>query len=133
MTRATLLVVAMLMLAGCQAENPAAPADPFLFGPTRVAPPGTGAITPQPGLSSNRPAAAGVVSSPVTELKTSAVLATSAPAFGSPVQTPAAGVAVTPVGDQIRIPPLRPVVQTTGSPLLAGMRHRARPRAGPGE
>ena len=33
MTRRTLLVMALLALAGCQAENRAAPADPFLFGP----------------------------------------------------------------------------------------------------
>ena len=78
MTRPTLLVVALLLLAGCQAENPAAPADPFLFGPTRVAPPATGTVGPQAGVGSNRAVPAGLVATPV--------------------------VAVTPAGDQIRVP-----------------------------
>ena len=102
MTRPTLLVVALLVLAGCQAENRAAPPDPFLFGPTRVPPPGTGTITPQPGLSTSRPATAGVVSPPASGLQSSAVAAMPAPAFGGLVQSPAASGTATPVGDQVQ-------------------------------
>jgi hypothetical protein len=121
MTRPTLLVVAMLALAGCQAEHPAAPADPFLFGPTRVPPPGTGAVAPQPGLSSNRPAATGVVSTPASDPKNLAVAVRSmpAPTFGGPAQTPAAGGAVTPAGDQIKIPDAARKLDTP-DPLVAG-------------
>ncbi len=123
MTRPTLLVVAMLVLAGCQAENPAAPTDPFLFGPTRVPPPGTGTVTPPPGLSSNRLGGVGVVSPPASDPKALAVTSMPPPALGSTVQTPAAGVAVTPVGDQIKIPDAArkldtpcPLVASTASP-----------------
>ncbi len=104
MTRPTLLAVALLALAGCQAENRAAPPDPFLFGPTRVPPPATGTVTPPPGLSSNRPAATAAVLPPASDMKSLAVVAAPAPAFGSSVQVPAAGVAVAPVGDQVKIP-----------------------------
>ena len=94
MTRPTLLVVAMLLLAGCQAENPAAPADPFLFGPTRVAPPATGTVSPQAGVGSNRAVPAGLVSTPV--------------------------VAVTPAGDQIKIPDAARKLDAPGT-LAAGV------------
>ena len=119
MTRPTLLVVALLVLAGCQAENRAAPPDPFLFGPTRVPPPGTGTITPQPGLSTSRPATAGVVSPPASGLQSSAVAAMPAPAFGGLVQSPAASGTATPVGDQVRIPDAARRLDPPG-PLVAG-------------
>jgi hypothetical protein len=110
----------MLLLAGCQAENPAAPADPFLFGPTRVAPPATGAVGPQAGVGSNRAVPAGLVSTPVSNPNTSAVVATPAPAFGSSVQAPASGVVVTPAGDQIKIPDAARKLDAPGT-LAAGV------------
>jgi len=49
MMRLVTLCVAVALLAGCRGQaRPPSPEDPFLFGPTRVPPPGTGATTGRP-------------------------------------------------------------------------------------
>jgi hypothetical protein len=123
--------VALLVLAGCQAENPAVPPDPFLFGPTRVPPPATGTIAPQPGLSANRPATAAVASAPAGDPKSLAVTFTPAATFGGPVQTPAAGAAVTPVGDQVKIPDAARKLDTPGALAITGVSPLGQPATPP--
>lgn len=49
------LLVAAILLGGCQGTTPPGPTDPF-FGPTRIPPPGTGTASSQPAANPYNPA-----------------------------------------------------------------------------
>ncbi len=103
MKRYAALVFVLLIVVGCQGQNgPPAPKDPFLFGPTRVPPPATGAAVGRGadayfrGTASNQPAVSPRANAPTWAVATASQPEprTSVPAKAEPVaRMPASGVA----------------------------------------